>query len=134
MLTTALSSVSTAHRVATVQSSTNGIVNATISYYCAASSLHTSIQVRETICWWLALSFGKSYNCDVLQYAKQLFSFRLPQMMRYCIMRECDNINTWICLSCDLVFSQQDRIYGFTFPKRFLEISSRELTSLLPFY
>ena len=53
--------------------------------------------VREKMWWWLALarkkmwrwiaSFGKSYNGDVLQYAKQLFSLRLPQMTKYCVMR-----------------------------------------------
>jgi len=41
---------------------------------------------------WIA-SFGESYNGDVLQYAKQLFSLRLPQMTKYCFMRECDNIH-----------------------------------------
>ena len=41
----------------------------------------------------------------------------------------CDNIHSWISLSGDLAFSHQDGIYGFKFPKRFLEISSRDLTS-----
>ncbi len=49
-------------------------------------------------------------------------------MTKYCIMRECDNIHSWISLSGDLTFSQQDGIHGFEFPKRFLEISSRDLT------
>jgi hypothetical protein len=67
--------------------------------------------------WWLALarkqmwrwiaSFGESYNGDVLQYAKQLFSLRLPQMTKYCVMRECDNIHPWICTTGDLAFSHQ---------------------------
>jgi hypothetical protein len=43
---------------------------------------------------------------------------------------ECENIHSWISLSGDLAFSHQDRIYSFKFPKRFLEISSRDLTSL----
>ncbi len=42
----------------------------------------------------------------------------------------CDNIHSWISLSGDLAFSHQDGIYGFKFPERFLEISSRDLTSL----
>jgi hypothetical protein len=94
--------------------------------------------VREKMCWWLALakkkmwlwiaSFGESYNGDVLQHAKQLFSLRLPQMTKYCVMRECDNIHLGISLSGDLAFSHQDGIYGFKFPGRFLEISSRDLT------
>jgi hypothetical protein len=41
---------------------------------------------------------------------------------------ECDNIHSWISLSGDLAFSHQHGIYGFKFPKRFLEISSRDLT------
>jgi hypothetical protein len=53
--------------------------------------------VREKMWWWLALtrkkmwqwiaSFGESYNSDVLQYTKQFFSLRLPQMTKYCVMR-----------------------------------------------
>ena len=31
----------------------------------------------------------------------------------------CENIHSWISPSVDLVFSQQDGIYGFKFPKRF---------------
>jgi hypothetical protein len=42
----------------------------------------------------------------------------------------CDNIHSWISLSGDLAFSHQDGIYGSKFPKRFLEISSRDLTLL----
>ena len=41
---------------------------------------------------------------------------------------QCDNIHSWISLSGDLAFSHQGEIYGFKFPKRFLEISSRDLT------
>jgi hypothetical protein len=55
---------------------------------------------------WIA-SFGESYNGDVLQLAKQLFSLRLPQMTKYCVMRECENIHSWISLSVDLAFSHQ---------------------------
>jgi hypothetical protein len=53
---------------------------------------------------------------------------RFPQMTKYCVMRECENIHSWISLSGDLVFSYQQGIYGFKFPKRFMEISSRDLT------
>jgi hypothetical protein len=107
-------------------------------YYFASSSLHVCLLVREKMCWWLALarkkmwrwitSFGDSYHGDVLQFAKQLFSIRLLLMTNYCIMRECDNIHPWISLSGDLAFSHQDEIYDFEFPKRILEISSRDLT------
>ena len=34
---------------------------------------------------------------------------------------------------CDYIFSHQDGIYGFKFPSRFLEISSRDLTSFSSF-
>ncbi len=40
----------------------------------------------------------------------------------------CENIHSWISLSGDLVFSQQQGIYSFKLPKRYLEISSRDLT------
>ncbi len=46
------------------------------------------------------------------------------------ILRSCENIHSWISLSGDLIFSHQQGIYGFKFPKRFLEISSRDLTLL----
>jgi hypothetical protein len=52
-------------------------------------------------------------------------------MNKYCVMRECENIHSWISLSGDLVFSHQQRIFGFKFSKRFLEISSRDLTLFL---
>jgi hypothetical protein len=43
----------------------------------------------------------------------------------------CENIHSWISLSGDLAFSHQQGIYGFKSSKRFLEISSRDLTSFL---
>jgi len=64
-----------------------------------------------------------------MQDAKQLFFSRLPQMTKYFVMRECENIPTWISLSGDLAFCHQDGIYGFKFPKRFSELS-QEKTSL----
>jgi len=116
--------------VATVRSSTTEIANAaSIYYFFTASSLHVHSFVREKMmCWWLALarknmwlwiaSLGESYHGDVLQYAKHLFSLRLPQMTKYCVMRECENIHSWKSLVGDLVFSHQGEIYGFKFPKR----------------
>ena len=59
----------------------------------------------------------------LLQDANQLFLSRLLQMTKYFVMRECENIPTWISLSGDLAFSHQHGIYGFKFPKRFLELS-----------
>jgi hypothetical protein len=115
--------------VATLQSSATEIGDVAF-YYFASSSLHVCLLVREKmLCWWLALarkkmwwwlaSFGKSYNGDVLQLAEQIFSLSLPQMTKYCVMRECENIHSWISLVGDLVFSHQGEIYGFKFPKRF---------------
>jgi hypothetical protein len=109
-----------AHGVATARSSTTEIANTASTYYFTALSFHMHSLVREMMWWWLALarkkmwwwipSFGESYHGDVLQYAKQIFSLRLPQMAKYCVMRECDNIHSWISLSGDLAFSHQDGI------------------------
>ena len=71
--------------------------------------------------WWLLPRW-------CITICNQLFSLRLPQMTKYCIMRECCNIHSWISLSGDLAFSHQDGIYCFKSPKRVLEISSRDLT------
>jgi hypothetical protein len=83
---------------AALRISASKIANATTSYYCAISLLHICLFVREKMCWWLALakkkmslwiaSFGESYHDDVLHFAKQLFSLRLPQMTKYCVTRE----------------------------------------------
>jgi hypothetical protein len=43
----------------------------------------------------------------------------------------CDNILCGYLYDGDLVFVILKGIYGFKFPKSFLEISSRDLTSLL---
>jgi hypothetical protein len=51
-------------------------------------------------------------------------------MTKYCIMRECDNIRNGYLYGGDLLFVILKGIYGFKFPKRFLEISSRDLTLL----
>jgi hypothetical protein len=45
----------------------------------------------------------------------------------------CDNILCGYLCAVTTVFSQQDGIYGFKFLKRFLEISSRDLTLLTLF-
>jgi hypothetical protein len=85
--------------------------------------------------WWWIASFGYSfhlYHNDPLQYAKQLFSVRIPLMTKYFVMRECDNILHGYLYVVTTVWSHQDGIYGFKFPNRFLEISClcRDLTSL----
>jgi hypothetical protein len=118
-----------AHGVAMVSSATK-ITNAAIWYYCIASHWF----VREGwLCYELLPTsrLDSSFFRDALQNAKQLFSLRLPQMTKYCVMRECENIHLWISLSGDLVFSHQQGIYSFQYQKRILEISSRDLTSFL---
>jgi hypothetical protein len=71
-----------------------------------------------------------SYQDDALQHAKQLVSVRIPVMTKYCIMRECDNISNGYLYGGDLLFVTLKGIYSFKSPKRFLEISSRDLTLL----
>jgi hypothetical protein len=131
------------HGVTALHISASEIVNMTKAYY-AASLLHVRSFVREKMCWRLGLakkkmwlwiaSFGESYNGDVLQLAEQLFFLSLPQMTKYCVMRECENIHSWISLVGDLAFSYQGGIYGFKFPKRFsgdLFLRSLSFTLLL---
>jgi hypothetical protein len=126
----------TIHRVAIKLTNFTEITKVTISYSLALP--HTHSFVREAMWWWLTLIkkrcvgglhlFGNPYHGNVLQYEKQLLSLRLMQMTKYCIIRECDNIHSWKSISGDLAFSHQHGIYGFNFPKRILEISSRDLT------
>ncbi len=68
---------------------------------------------------------------DALQNAIQLFSTRLPQMTKYCVMRECENILCGYLYDGVLVFVILKGFTIFKFPKRFLEISSKDLTSSL---
>jgi hypothetical protein len=116
-----------AHRVATVSSATK-ITNAAIWYYCTASHLFV---MESLLSQHVLLLTGRlnSVFGNALQNATQLFFDRIPQITKYCIIRECENIHSCISLSGDLAFSHQRGIYGFKFPKRFLEISSRDFTS-----
>jgi hypothetical protein len=125
------------HRVAIKLASTTKITNAAIWYYCAALLMVLlSLIRRESGLWceWRVFSSLAGLNSvfeNALQNAKQLFHISLPQMMKYCVMRECENILCGILYDGDLVFVILKGIYGFKFPKRFLEISSRDLTSSL---
>jgi hypothetical protein len=92
--------------------------------------------VKESWLWCVRRVFSSlagldSVFGDALQNAKQLFSTRIPQMTKYCIMRECENILCGYLYAGDLVFVILKGISIFKFPKRFLEISSRDLTSFL---
>jgi hypothetical protein len=115
-----------AHGVATMPSATK-ISNAAIHFYC---KYYAHLFVRESLLCDVLLHIAglNSVFENTLQNATQLFFNRILQMTKYCIMRECESIHLWISLSGDLVFSHQQVIYGFKFPKRFLEISSRDLT------
>ena len=79
--------------------------------------------LRKKMWWWVA-SFGKSYHGDLLQFAKKMFSVRLPLMTKFFVMRECDDILSGYLCTVTMVICQQDGIYRFKFLKRFLEISS----------
>jgi hypothetical protein len=128
--------------IATLQSSATKTAAST--YYFTVSLLHMHSLVREKMWWWLALarkkmwrwiaSFGESYNGDVLQYAKQLFSLRLPQMTKYCVMRECDNVHPRISTTGDFAFSHQQECTVLNsqngFRRSLPEISLFSLSSL----
>ena len=116
-------------RVATLQSSATKIVDVAF-YYFASSSLHVYSLVREMMLgwlafakkhmWWWIASIGESYHGDVLQFAKLLFSVRLLLLTKFFVMRECDNILSGYLCAVTTVFSLQDGICGFKFPKRIL--------------
>ncbi len=91
---------------------------------------------RESWLWCVRRVFSSLAGLDsifgnALQNATQLFFYRILQMTKYCIMRECENILRGYLYDGDLVFAILKGIYSFKFPKRFLEISSRDLTSFL---
>jgi hypothetical protein len=109
------------------------IINATIWYYCAALLVLLSFvcegELVVTCAFYHRLNslFSLIFG-DALQNAKQLFSTRLPQMTKYCVMRECENILHGYLYDGDLVFVILKGIPMFKFPKRFLEIFSRDLS------
>jgi hypothetical protein len=77
-----------------------------------------------------------SHFGDAMQDAKQLFFSRLPQMTKYFVMRECEDIPRWKSLCCDSAFAHKKEYSVFKFPKRFLEFSwaKRSLYSLYLLY
>ncbi len=82
-------------------SSATKITNAEILYYCAAYYWF----VREGLLWHVTrLDSNLSYHGDALQYAKQLFLISLPQMTKYCVMREYENIFCGYLYDGDLEF------------------------------
>jgi hypothetical protein len=123
------------HGVVIKLASATKITNAAIWYYCAAFLLVLlSLIWRESGLWCEWRVFSSLAGLDsvfenALQKAKQLFSTRIPQMTKYCVMRECENILHGYLYGGDLLFVILKGIYSFKFPKRFLEISPRDLTS-----
>jgi hypothetical protein len=69
-----------------------------------------------------------SYFGDGIQHAKQLFFSSFPQMTKYFVMRECEDIPTWISLCCDSAFAHKKEFSIFKFPERFLVISCAEIS------
>jgi hypothetical protein len=79
-----------AHGVA-LMSSTTKISNAAIHFYC---EYFAHLFVRESLLCDVLLHIGRldSVFGNTLQNATQLFFDRIPQMTKYCNMRERENI------------------------------------------
>jgi hypothetical protein len=87
---------------------------------------------RESWLWCERRVFSSLAGLDsvfrnALQNATQLFFNRIPQITKYFVMRECENIPTEISLCCDSAFAHKKEFSIFKFPERFLEISCRDL-------
>jgi hypothetical protein len=109
--------------------------NALALYFCTPSLYYSFWFVRESWFWYVLCRLDSFFFGDALQNAKQLFYISLPLMTKYCIMRECENIFRGYLYNGDLVFVILKGISIFLFPRRFLEISSRDLNfSLLLFF
>jgi hypothetical protein len=85
--------------------------------------------VRESWLWCVRRVFSSLARLDsdfffghALQYAKQVFLDRIPQVTKYFVMRECEDSYTE-SLCCHSAFAHKKEFYIFKFPKRFLEIS-----------
>ena len=113
------------HGVAIKLASATKITNAAIWYYCAALLLVLLSLIRRQSglwCEWRVFSSLAGLDSvfkNALQYAKQLFSVRIPVMTKYCIMRECDNIRNGYLYGGDLLFVILKGIYGLNSPKGF---------------
>jgi hypothetical protein len=64
---------------------------------------------------------------NALQNATQSFFNRIPQMTKYFVMKECENVPTGISLCCDSAFAHKKEFSIFKFPERILKISHRYL-------
>jgi hypothetical protein len=122
------------HGVAIKLASANKITNAAIWYYCAAFLVLLSFIWRESGLWceWRVFSSIAGLNSvfkNALQNAKNHFisAFcKWPNTASWGNVRI--SVNGYLYVF-DLAFVILKGIYGFKFRKRFLEISSRDLTS-----
>jgi hypothetical protein len=88
---------------------------------------------RESWLWCVGRVFSfltglNSVFRNAIKNATQLFFNRIPQMTKYYVMRECENIPTGISLCSDSAFAHKKEFSIFKFPERFLEIARRDLT------
>jgi hypothetical protein len=90
--------------------------------------------VRESGLWCVRRVLSSLAGLDsdfffgqALQYAKQVFLDRIPQVTKYCVMRECEDYYMK-SLCCDSAFAHKKEFSIFKFPERFLEISCAEIS------
>ncbi len=117
-----------------------GLVAVSLGNVCIKFEIKTKLSpyylfVRESWLWCVRRVFYSLTGLDsvfgnALQNATELFFNRIPQMTKYFVMRECENIPTGISLCCDSAFAYKKEFSIFKFPERFLEISWRDLTIL----
>jgi hypothetical protein len=105
-----------AHGFATMSSATK-ISNAATHFYCKYCA---HLFVRESLLCDVLLHIGRldSVFGNALQNATQIFFDRIPQITKYCVMRECENILRGYLYDGDLVFVILKGIYGFKFPQK----------------
>jgi hypothetical protein len=101
-----LAAATKTHGVAIKLTSATKITNPAIRYYCAALSVLLSFICEGELVVTCAFyhRLDSLFFRDALQNAKQLFFTRLSKMMKYCIMRECENILCGYLYVSDLAF------------------------------
>jgi hypothetical protein len=80
--------------------------------------------------YFLILLQPDSYFRDGIQHAKQLFFSRLPQMTKYFVMRDCEDIPTWISLCCDSAFAHKKEFIFLNIQKVFGNLFLRSHNSV----
>jgi hypothetical protein len=94
------------HGVAIMLTSVTKLTNAAIWYYCAELLVLLSFVFEGELVVTCAFyhRLDSLFFRDALQNEKQLFSTRLSKMMKYCVMRECENILHGYRYDGDFVF------------------------------